>query len=145
MATVKDILAAKGSEVYTVDVDAPIRTALQILADKKIGALPVMANGHIAGIFSERDFARYAATAMDPCADVRVRDLMVSPVYFVSPDQTLDDCMAVMTAKKLRHLPVIQDDVLVGVVSIGDVVKVVIDEKQNTIKDLEHFLWVNMI
>ncbi len=145
MASVKDILGTKGGEVWTVDIDAPVKTALQILADKKIGALPVMSNGRIAGIFSERDFARYAATADDPCGGVRVRDLMVSPVYFVSPEQTLDDCMAVMTAKKLRHLPVIQDEVLVGLVSIGDVVKVVIAEKQNTIKDLEHFLWVNMI
>lgn len=145
MATVSKILEQKSKEVWTVEAGATVKEALRLMDEKNIGAVPVMENNEIAGIFSERDFARYAARAANLDASLLVRDLMVHPVFFVDPDQTLDDCMNVMTAKKLRHLPVLQDGRLTGLVSIGDVVKMVIAEKQSTIEDLEHFLWVNMI
>lgn len=145
MATVSKILEQKGSETWTVEAGATIKEALRLMDEKNIGAVPAMENGEIVGIFSERDFARYAARAESLDAAILVRDLMVHPVFFVHPEQTLDDCMNVMTAKKLRHLPVMEDGRLIGLVSIGDVVKMVIAEKESTIEDLEHFLWVNMI
>jgi len=145
MASVRNILEQKTSEIWTVEASATIKEALQLMDQKNIGAVPVMEKGEIVGIFSERDFSRYAARAADLNAGLLVRDLMVHPVFFVDPDQTLDDCMNVMTAKKLRHLPVMEDERLIGLVSIGDVVNMVIAEKESTIEDLEHFLWVNMI
>lgn len=145
MPTVKDLLKQKGSQVWTIEANASVRDALVLLAEKKIGAAPVMENDKIVGIFSERDFARYAAFAEDPYKPAAVRELMVSPVFFVSPDQTIEDCMNVMTAKHLRHLPVLENEKLIGMVTIGDVIKHIIAEKESTIHDLEHFLWVNMI
>lgn len=146
MATVKDLLEGKGYDVFTISRDTTLRSALQIMADKHIGALPVMEEGQIAGIFSERDFARHAVEYSD-CLnlEIPVGDLMSHPVYFVSLEQTVDECMAVMTAKKLRHLPVLRDGQLIGLVSIGDVVKSQLADKQSTIELLEHFLWVNLI
>lgn len=145
MPTVKDLLKQKGSQVWTIEANASVRDALVLLAEKKIGAAPVMENDKIVGIFSERDFARYAAFANDPYQPAAVRELMVSPVFFVSPDQTIEDCMNVMTAKHLRHLPVLENEKLIGMITIGDVIKHIIAEKESTIHDLEHFLWVNMI
>ena len=146
MATVKDLLEGKGYDVFTISRDTTLRSALQIMADKHIGALPVMEEGQIAGIFSERDFARHAVEYSD-CLnlEIPVGDLMSHPVYFVSLEQTVDECMAVMTAKKLRHLPVLREGQLIGLVSIGDVVKSQLADKQSTIELLEHFLWVNLI
>lgn len=145
MPTVKYLLKQKGSQVWTIEANASVRDALVLLAEKKIGAAPVMENDKIVGIFSERDFARYAAFAEDPYKPAAVRELMVSPVFFVSPDQTIEDCMNVMTAKHLRHLPVLENEKLIGMITIGDVIKHIIAEKESTIHDLEHFLWVNMI
>jgi CBS domain-containing protein len=146
MATVKDLLEGKGYSIYTIEPEMSLRAALNLMAEKNIGALPVVEEEKIVGIFSERDFARHAVEFSE-CLDlnVPVRNLMHSPVYFVNPEQTVDECMAVMTAKKLRHLPVMQDGKLIGLVSIGDVVKQQIADKQDTIDVLEHFLWVNLI
>ena len=146
MASVKDLLAGKGSTVWTTRPGDSIRQALTLMAEKHIGALPVMDDDKLAGIFSERDFARHAVEFND-CLnmDIPVSELMTHPVYFVSLEQTVDDCMAVMTAKKLRHLPVLEDGKLIGLVSIGDVVKQQLEDKQSTIEVLEHFLWVNLI
>jgi CBS domain-containing protein len=146
MATVKDLLQGKGSTVYTITPQTSLRDALILMAEKHIGALPVIEEDQIAGIFSERDFARHAVEFSE-CLDlnVPVSGLMTHPVYFVNPEQTIAECMAVMTAKKLRHLPVLQEGKLVGLVSIGDVVKKELDDKQDTINVLEHFLWSNLI
>lgn len=146
MATVRDLLQGKGHEVFTTAPDVSLQKALALMAERHIGALPVTDEGRVVGIFSERDFARHAASHSD-CLDLQVpvKELMSHPVYFVSPEQTVDECMTVMTAKKLRHLPVLEEGRLIGLVSIGDVVKSQLDEKQSTIEALEHFLWVNMI
>lgn len=146
MATVKDLLDLKGYDVWTVTPDTSLRAALTLMAEKHIGALPVWEGDRLAGIFSERDFARHAVEFVD-CLnlDVPVRDLMTTPVYFIEPEQTVDDCMVVMTAKKLRHLPVLSQGKLIGMISIGDVIKNVLADKQKTIDVLEHFLWVNLI
>jgi CBS domain-containing protein len=146
MATVKDLLDSKGYEIWTASPELSLHQALALMAEKHIGALPVVEDGKLAGIFSERDFARHAVEFNQSLnLDIPVRDLMTSPVYFIEPEQTIDDCMVVMTAKKLRHLPVISEGKLVGMVSIGDVIKHVLDDKQKTIDVLEHFLWVNLI
>jgi CBS domain-containing protein len=145
MTIVKDVIGEKKDNLWTTDPESSIRDALQLMKSKNIGALPVVQDDKVVGIFSERDFARHAITV--DCFDMEtlVKELMVSPVYFVDPQQTIEECMVVMTSKKLRHLPVIEDGKMTGIVSIGDVVKHLLQEKQETIDQLEHFLWVNMI
>lgn len=145
MATVKDILLEKGNDVWVSGPTESIRDALNTMREKNIGAIPIVENKQVVGIFSERDFARHALD--EDCFDMnmKVSQLMIHPVYFVSPDQKVEECMAVMTTKKLRHLPVMDEGELIGIVSIGDVVKYLMQEKEETIELLEHFLWSNMI
>lgn len=146
MATVKDLLEGKGYQVWTVAPGDTVRHALALMAEKHIGAVPVIEDGKVVGIFSERDFARHAVNFNQSIdMGIPVSELMTHPVYYVDPAQTVDECMAVITAKKLRHLPVLEDGKLIGLVSIGDVVKHLLADKQNTIEVLEHFLWVNLI
>ena len=145
MTTVKDLLVDKGSQVWYITPNAPLLDALKIMAEKKIGALVVIEAGRIVGIFSERDFARQVVE--DPRLSVQkpVRELMTQPVYYVSPDQSADECMALMTSKHFRHLPVMENEQLIGLISIGDVIKHLIMEKEQEIKSLEDYIWVNMI
>lgn len=145
MNKIEEILNEKGRTVHSVGPDATMREALKIMAANKIGAVLIVEGDKIHGIFSERDCVQNLAQLSDCSLDAPVTDFMTSPVYYVTPDQTLDDCMAVMTSKRLRHLPVRQDEKLVGLISIGDVVKKVLSERDERIKDLEHFLWVNLI
>jgi len=144
MATVKDLLKAKYTQVWYVTPTATISDALKMLAEQQIGAVLVVEAGKIVGIFSERDFARHAA---DPNVNLStpVSDLMVRGVYYVTPDQSVESCMAMMTAKRFRHLPVLEDGKLVGVISIGDVIKQIMLEKDNAIQSLEDYIWVHMI
>ncbi len=146
MPTVKELLEGKGYDIWSATPDTSLHDALGIMAEKHIGALPILEDGKLAGIFSERDFARHAVE-FSSCLDfnVPVSELMTHPVYYVDPEQTVDDCMAVMIAKNLRHLPVLKDGALIGIISIRDVLKQVLADKQNTIDVLEHFLWVNLI
>jgi CBS domain-containing protein len=146
MALVKDLLDGKGYEIWSASPEMHLHDALVIMSDKHIGALPVVEDGKLVGIFSERDFARHAVEFSN-CLDfaVPVSELMTHPVYYVDPEQTVDDCMAVMIAKNLRHLPVLKESQLIGIISIRDVLKHVLADKQNTIDVLEHFLWVNLI
>jgi CBS domain-containing protein len=146
MATVKDLLIEKGTTVWTIRPGDSIRQALVLMAEKFIGALPVIEDDKLVGIFSERDFARHAVefdTVLN--MEIPVSELMTHPVYFVNLDCPVEDCMMVMTAKKLRHLPVLEDGKLIGLVSIGDVVKQQLDDKQSRIEVLEHLLWVDLI
>jgi len=145
MATVNDMLKNKTNNLWTTHPQSTIREALEIMKKNNVGGLPVVKDDKVVGFFSERDFARHAIN--DDCFDMSqpVEELMVHPVYFVDPDQKVEECMAVMTNKKLRHLPVIENGKMIGIVSIGDVVKNLLEEKQETIDLLEHFLWVNMI
>jgi CBS domain-containing protein len=146
MATVKDLLDNKGYEIWTVSPGTSLRSALSLMAEKHIGAVPVIDGERLAGIFSERDFARHAVDFTECLSlDIPISDLMTTPVYFIEPDQTVDDCMVVMVAKKLRHLPVLSEGKIIGMISIGDVIKSVLADKQKTIDVLEHFLWVNLI
>ncbi len=144
MATVKDLLKDKYTQVWYVTPSSTVLDALKLMAEQKIGAVLVVEAGKIVGIFSERDFARQAAngkvTLQSP-----VNDCMVGAVYYVTPDQSVESCMALMTAKRFRHLPVLDGDKLVGVISIGDVVKQLMLEKDMTIQSLEDYIWVHMI
>jgi len=143
MATVRDFLKVKGHQVWSVSPSTPLKEALGIMAQHKIGALVVLQDGNMVGIFSERDYARAAVEMSALNMDTPVRELMTSPVYYVTPLQSADEVMALMSAKHFRHLPVIDDNRLVGVISIGDVVKFVIHEKEDEIKNLEDYIWVH--
>jgi CBS domain-containing protein len=145
MLTVKSILDDKGRDVWSVKPDTTILQALQWMAEKNVGAVLVIDQGKIAGIFSERDFARKAAEGRNLSLDTPVNALMTAPVYGVHPEQTLEVCMAIMTEGHFRHLPVVENNHLVGLISIGDVVKQIITEKQSTIDSLEDYIWINMI
>jgi CBS domain-containing protein len=140
MTTVRNILQAKGNQVVSVTPETLVSTALEAMADKNIGALIVTKDGVLAGMFSERDFARKTASKGRSAYDSVVRDLMTSIVFTVGPTQSIDECMAVMTTKRIRHLPVLENQKLIGVVSIGDVVKAVISEKEQLIAQLESYI-----
>ncbi len=145
MATVRDLLQNKGKTVWSVAPEIPIRDAIRLMADKEIGAVLVIEEGEIIGIFSERDFARDMVSGLVYSLDTPVRMGMTHPVFYVTPEQTLEECMTLMTDKRFRHLPVLENGELVGLVSIGDIVKQIITEKDVTIQDLEYYIWVHMI
>ncbi len=140
MITVSMILKQKGDCVWTISPDATILDALVQMAKRNVGALVVEENGEICGIVSERDFARKTAEARAGDLISPVKDFMTKKVYTVRPDQTLDECMEWMTMEHIRHLPVVQDNHLLGIISIGDVVKNLIDEKSSTINSMEDYI-----
>jgi CBS domain-containing protein len=140
MSYVKNILERKGNSVWTVSPDATVREALVEMATRGAGALVVTDGGNIVGIFSERDYSRQVAKTDSLGLDQPVRELMSHPVFFARPDQTVEECMRIMTARHFRHLPVLDQDQLVGIISIGDVVKSLINEKEMTIRGLENFI-----
>ena len=140
MLTVRELLAKKGSEVWSVSPGATVYDALQLMAARNVGAVLVLDDGDLAGILSERDYARQVILKGKASRDTPVRDIMTTSVVSVSPDRTIDDCMALMTERRIRHLPVLQSDVLLGVLSIGDVVKAVISEKEFHIEQLESYI-----
>ncbi len=120
---VKDILAVKGSNVWTIAPDAPVFEAIKLLAEKNVGALVVVEGGKMVGVFSERDYARKVYLQGKSSRDTSVRGVMSSDVTYVRPDNTLNECMSLMTIKRIRHLPVLEEDRLVGIITVGDVVK----------------------
>jgi CBS domain-containing protein len=140
MQTVRDILKAKGSEAHAVGPDTSVYDALKLMAEKNIGAVLVLEAGRPVGILSERDYARQVILKGKTSKDTPVRDIMTSRVVFVRPGQSVEDCMALMTDKRIRHLPVLEAGALIGIVSVGDVVKAVISEKQFRIEQLENYI-----
>jgi CBS domain-containing protein len=140
MKTVKDILRIKGHDVWSTTPDATVYQALQTMAEKNVGALVVLDADTVVGIMSERDYARKVILHGRSSREIRVREIMTSEVYYVRPDQNIEDCMALMTDKRVRHLPALGNDQLVGVISIGDVVKALIAEHESTIKHLEDYI-----
>jgi IMP dehydrogenase len=137
--TVRDILRHK-PDVYVVGADDTVFNALRLMAEKNIGAVLVMDGNDLAGIFSERDYARRGVLRGHPSRETAVRTIMTTDVVSISPSVTVDDCMALMTERRIRHLPVVDNDRVVGVVSIGDVVRAVVDEQRFTIRSLEHYV-----
>jgi CBS domain-containing protein len=140
MITVKHILEGKGNQVWSVTPDTKVYDALQLMADKNIGALLVIENGKLEGIFSERDYARKVALEGKSSRQLPVKDIMSSKVLFVNPGRNAEECMALMIKKKIRHLPVYENDELQGLISIGDVVKAVLDDKKYMIDQLEQYI-----
>ena len=141
MTTVADILKTKpGAQVYSVAPSDTILSALRLMADKGIGALMVMEGDEIAGIFTERDYARKVVLLGRASIDTPVREVMTSAVRFVHPSNSAEQCMAVMTENRLRHLPVLDEERVVGLVSIGDLVKSVISEQQFIITEMERYI-----
>ncbi|HZU87055.1 MAG TPA: CBS domain-containing protein, partial [Anaerolineaceae bacterium] len=141
MTTVKHLLKAKGRQVWSVPPTATLGEALKLMSEKRIGALLIaMDEKYIQGIFSERDLARMVAET--GCVDMQrpVRELMTEVVYFVTQDHTIEDCMALMTQQRIRHLPVVEKGEVKGMISIGDVVKLLIEDKDVTIRSLENFI-----
>ncbi|RMG72184.1 MAG: CBS domain-containing protein [Bacteroidetes bacterium] len=129
MLTVRDLLERKGRLLWTVAADASVYTALELMSEKDVGALPVVADGHLVGIFSERDFARKVDLKGLSARETRVRDHMTRQVYFVRPECSLEDCMRLMSAKHIRHLPVLDRGGLMGILEIGDVMSALVAQK----------------
>ena len=140
MKTVADILGTKGREVWTIAPETIVFEALKMMADKNVGALVVMDGAKVTGILSERDYARKVILHGRSSRELETREIMSTNVYFVSPEQNIEDCMALFTNKRVRHLPVLQNERLIGIISIGDVVKAVIAEQESTIKHLENYI-----
>ncbi|GAB5094666.1 CBS domain-containing protein [Caballeronia sp. LP006] len=141
MATVAQVLSSKPDQtVITIAATASVYDAIRLMADRHIGAVIVTENEEIVGIVTERDYARKVVLMDRSSKQTPVRDIMTSHVRYVRPDQTTDDCMALMTEKRMRHLPVIEDGKLTGMISIGDLVKNIISEQQFTIQQLEYYI-----
>lgn len=140
MITVKQLLQNKMSGVWTISPQATVYQALELMADKNVGALPVVENDKLVGMFSERDYARKVILCGRTSRESLVGELMTSTVFFVRPTQGLEDCLALMTERHIRHLPVMEGDQLVGIVTIGDVGKAIIAEQKIAIRDLENYI-----
>ena len=141
MQTVRQLLDGKPVRALVyVSPDSTVFQALQVMAENDIGAVLVMESGDIVGIFSERDYARRIVLQGRTSAGTKVRDIMTSRVVYVTPQQTLDDCMSLMTEKRIRHLPVMEDQTVLGMLSIGDLVRATIDEQAQVINHLVHYI-----
>ena len=140
MHTVGRLLETKGHDVYEVGPDATVLDVLRVMADRNVGSVLVTKNGRLIGIFTERIYARNVFLRGRSSPDTPVRDVMDTQVICVPPDQTVAACMALMTEKRVRHLPVLRNGQVVGVVSMGDLLKNQIEDQQFTIEQLEHFI-----
>ena len=140
MASVRDLLDSKGTAIYSVSPDDPVLDAIRTMAERQVGALLVMKGDELVGIVSERDYARKVILLGRASGDTPVSQIMSAPVYTVTPKRTVSDCMRLMTQYRLRHLPVVESGRVVGVISIGDLVKAVIDDQRQTIEQLEDYI-----
>jgi CBS domain-containing protein len=143
MTTIKQVLDTKGHDVLTVRPGDTVLHALEQMASRNVGAVLVVENDAPVGIFTERDYARSVILKGRSSSTTPVRDIMSADVIFVQPEQTVDECMAIMTKKRFRHMPVLQEGKLVGIVSIGDLVKTIIDEQEFTIQQLKGYIGGN--
>jgi CBS domain-containing protein len=138
--TISGVLHSKGSTVWTISPTATVFEAIRLLAQKNIGALPVMDGGRLIGIFSERDYTRKVALEGKTSRDTRVQDIVSREVITIAPDATVEDAMRLMTDKRIRHLPVLEEDKLVGFISIGDMVNWTISAQNAAIDQMESYL-----
>lgn len=141
MDTVRNILQIKGNMVYTICITCSVYEALEVLEEKNLGALVVVdESGQLIGIFTERDYARKVILRGRSSKETLVRDIMTDSPVFVTPDTEIEYCMQLMTNKFIRHLPVIENNQLIGLISIGDILKYVISNKDFIIQNLEHYI-----
>ena len=140
MKLVKHVLNIKGYSVWSVAPDDSVYDAVKLMADKLVGVMLVLEAGKLVGIISERDYARKVILKGKASQETLVRDIMTSPVIYTAPDESIEQCMALMTERRIRHLPVLVDERLIGIVSIGDLVKSIISDQKNLIQDLENFI-----
>ena len=140
MKTIRQVLGGKALGIISIKPDALIYDALVIMAEKHIGALLVLEGDHLAGIFSERDYAREVALKGRSSRTSLIKEVMTTNVITVSPKHTVEECMSLMTGKRIRHLPVVEDGKVTGILSIGDLVKETIAEQEAVIKQLEHYI-----
>jgi IMP dehydrogenase len=141
MTTVRQILEGKGYEVASIEPDKSVFEAMQLMAAKNVGALLVLQEGNLAGIFTERDYSRKAYLLEKSAKDIPVRELMTTQVAYVNPDYDAEDCMALVTEMRVRHLPVLEDNKVLGIISIGDLVKDAISGREFTIQQLERYIY----
>jgi CBS domain-containing protein len=138
--TVQDVLKAKGKRVWTIAPDAKVIDALKLMSDKDVGAVVVTDGGELVGILSERDYARKVMLRGKSSLDTPVKDIMSTGVYYVAQETTTQECLAVMTKNRIRHLPVLKGKKLIGIVSIGDIVKSVISQQKIALDHLESYI-----
>jgi CBS domain-containing protein len=139
MTMINQLLKVKGHDYFSVGPDETVYAALEKMAEKNVGSMLVMDRATLVGIFTERDYARNVLLKGRSSPQTLVRDIMSTQVAYVEPDETVEDCMALMTEKRVRHLPVVVDEAVVGVISIGDLVKSIIDDQRFTIDQLETY------
>jgi CBS domain-containing protein len=140
MQTIRKILSEKGSDVWSTSPGATVYEALQLMADKDVGALPVLDHEKLVGIFSERDYARKVILLGKTSRKTFVREIMTPHVVYATPDMTNEQGLTLMTAKHIRHLPVVEEDEMTGMVSIGDLVRSIISEQKEMITQLEQYI-----
>ena len=140
MATVRDIVRKKGDEVISIPPDASVFEALKLMSDQNMGALLVIVDGKVEGILSERDCARRLDLHGRTARETKVRDIMTSKVLYVQANQSIEECVAIMIDKNIRHLPVFDNDELIGVISARDALKEMVDEQKFMISQLEHYI-----
>ena len=140
MTTIRQLLDEKGHEIFSVATNDTVYVALGKMAEKNVGALAVMAGEKLVGIITERDYARKVFLKGLASPTTRVQEIMETKVLYVQPNQAVEECMAIMTDKRLRHLPVIEEEKLIGIISIGDLVKSIISNQNFMIDQLEHFI-----
>ena len=141
MKTVRQLLAGKNARIISVHPEESVLDALKVMAESNVGAVLVLDEGRLEGIFTERDYARKVALQGKTSSDTRVREIMTSKVFYVSPDRTTEESMALMTEKHCRHLPVLDaDNAVLGIISIGDLVKEALDQQRFIIEQLESYI-----
>jgi len=140
MTSVRQLLDGKGRAIFSIGPEDPVLEAIRLMADRHVGALLVMKGDELVGIISERDYARKVILMGRSSSETPVWEIMTSPVITVTPQQSLDDCMRLVTARRIRHLPVVDAGHVVGMISIGDLVKAVIEDQQHTIEQLESYI-----
>jgi CBS domain-containing protein len=140
MASIKQVLQNKGHDICSIGPEASVYDAIAKMAQEEVGALVVLEGDSLVGVLSERDYARKVVLQGRSSRDTKIKDIMTTRVAYARLEQSVEDCMAVMTEKRIRHLPVMDGDKLVGVISIGDLVKSIIEEQQHVIEQLEQYI-----
>jgi CBS domain-containing protein len=140
MASVKQVLQTKGHDIWSVGPEVSVYDAIAEMAQKGVGALVVLEGESLVGVVSERDYARKVVLQGRSSKNTKIRDIMTTRVVYARPDQSVEDCMAMMTEKRIRHLPVMDGDKLIGVLSIGDLVKSIMEEQKHVIEQLEQYI-----